>query len=327
MHKLRNGSKLKEDTNKKGKKMDNIVVGIVSGKGGVGKTTLTASLALLASKDEEFIPIILDCDVDAPNLSIILPSNSDIDPHKEDMYTTIKASFISEKCVHCTKCIDDHYCEFNALTWDEENEIPIIDYLKCEGCGACKVLCPEHAFEIHPVKSGEIISYENNYGTLLIYGKTQLGSTTSGKLVSEVKEFAKHSDKYNNSNLTIVDGPPGIGCPVIAMLSGLNYVIAITEPTPSGLHDLVRILELVEQFKIPFSIVVNKADLKSPFQKKFKKYVKDTEYKILGKIDFDYAIPEAMSYAKPVVEYAPQSKASIAIKKIYEKMKKELKKL
>ena len=108
------------------------------------------------------------------------------------------------------------------------------------------------------------------------------------------------------------------------MLSGLNYVVAITEPTPSGLHDLVRILELVEQFNIPFSIVVNKADLKSPFQEKFKKYIEETKFKILGKIDFDFAIPEAMSYAEPVVDYAPNSKASIAIKEIYENLKKQL---
>jgi MinD superfamily P-loop ATPase len=304
--------------------MENITVGIISGKGGVGKTTLTASLASLASSDEQFNPVILDCDVDAPNLAIILPPNSGSDPKKEDMYTTLKASFILDKCIHCKKCIEDHYCEFNALTWDDQKEIPVIDYLKCEGCGACKTLCPEHAFDIHPVKSGEIITYENKYGSLLIYGKTQLGSTTSGKLVSEVKDFAKHSKDYADSNLTLVDGPPGIGCPVIAMLSGLNYVIAITEPTPSGLHDLVRTLELVEQFKIPFSIVVNKADLKSPFQKKFKQYIKNTKHKILGKIDFDYAIPEAMSFAEPVVDYAPDSKASSAIKNIYKNLKKEL---
>ncbi|MEJ2296527.1 MAG: hypothetical protein P8Y23_17405, partial [Candidatus Lokiarchaeota archaeon] len=100
--------------------------------------------------------------------------------------------------------------------------------------------------------------------------------------------------------------------------------IAITEPTPSGLHDLIRVLELVNQFKIPFSIVVNKADLKSPFQIKFKEYINKTQYKILGKIDFDYAIPEAMSYAKPVVNYAPNSKAGVAIKRIYENLKKQL---
>jgi len=304
--------------------MDKVVVGIVSGKGGVGKTTLTASIAALASKDHDLNPIILDCDVDAPNLSIILPNNSESQPQTKDAYTTIKASFILEKCVHCKQCIDEHYCEFNAISWDKRNEIPIVDFLKCEGCGACKTLCPEHAFDIHSVKSGEIISYENKFGSLLIYGKTRLGSTTSGKLVSEVKEFAKSSDHYKDSNLTLIDGPPGIGCPVISMLSGINYIIAITEPTPSGLHDLIRILELVKQFQIPFSIVVNKANLKSPFQKKFKKYIKKTKYKILGKIDFDYSIPEAMSYAEPVVTFAPDSPASIEIKKIYKNLKKQL---
>ena len=304
--------------------MDNIVVGIVSGKGGVGKTTLTASLASLASRDNDFKPIILDCDVDAPNLSIILPPKLNTEPQIKDTYTTIKASFILEKCVHCKMCIDDHFCEFNALSWDVENATPIIDFLKCEGCGACKTLCPEHAFEIHPVKSGEIISYENDYGSLLAYGRTRLGSTTSGKLVSEVKSFAQHLDYYKSANLTIIDGPPGIGCPVISMLTGINYIIAITEPTPSGLHDLIRVLELVDQFKIPFSIVVNKADLKSPFQLKFKKYIKETQYKVLGKIDFDYAIPEAMSYAKPVVNFAQDSKAGLAIKRIYENLKKQL---
>jgi MinD superfamily P-loop ATPase len=304
--------------------MNNIIVGIVSGKGGVGKTTLTASLAYLASQDKEFTPLILDCDVDAPNLSIVLPPERDTIRQIKDTYTTIKASFIIENCIHCKECIDDHFCEFNALSWDDENKSPVVDFLKCEGCGACKTLCPEHAFEIHPVKSGEIISYENEYGSLLAYGRTRLGSTTSGKLVSEVKSFVQQLNNYKSANLTIIDGPPGIGCPVISMLTGVNYIIAITEPTPSGLHDLIRVLELVNQFKIPFSIVVNKADLKSPFQIKFKEYINKTQYKILGKIDFDYAIPEAMSYAKPVVNYAPNSKAGVAIKRIYENLKKQL---
>ncbi len=305
--------------------LEKVVIGIVSGKGGVGKTTLTASLATLASTDDDFIPIVLDCDVDAPNLAIIMPKNPNVEIQTKNAYTTIKASFILEKCTHCKECFDNHFCEFNALGWDDRNNIPIVDFLKCEGCGACKTLCSEHAFDIHPVKSGEIISYENKFGSLLIYGKTRLGSTTSGKLVSEVKEFAKNSELYKKSNLTIIDGPPGIGCPVISMISGINYIIAITEPTPSGLHDLIRVLELVDQFKIPFSIVVNKANLKTPFQKKFKKYIKKTHYTVLGKIDFDYAIPESMSYAEPVVTYAPDSVASIAIKKIYRNLKKKLK--
>jgi MinD superfamily P-loop ATPase len=305
-------------------KMDAKAVGIISGKGGVGKTSLTASLASLAEKDPKISPMIMDCDVDAPNLALILPSKKDANIKTKDTYTTLKARFNEEDCVHCKKCIDDHFCEFHALSWDEENEIPIIDYLACEGCGACKVLCPEHAFEINPVKSGEIISYETKLGPQLVYGKTELGSTTSGKLVSESKEFAKKMDINEEFDLTIIDGPPGIGCPVIATVSGLDYVITICEPTPSGLHDVIRAIEVVKKFNIPFGIVINKADLKSPFQDEFKEFIENTGYDIIGRIPFDLQIAHAMAHAEPVVDYAPTSEASKAIGEIYKNLKKIL---
>jgi MinD superfamily P-loop ATPase len=304
--------------------MERKAVGIISGKGGVGKTSLTASLASLAQKDPEINAIILDCDVDAPNLSIILPSESDDNIKIQDTFTTRKASFLEEKCVHCRQCYDEHFCEFNALKWDEENQVPKINYLACEGCGACKILCPENAFEINTVKSGEIISYNSIIGSPLIYGKTRLGSTTSGKLVSDAKEYARQSDEYSKSNFILIDGPPGIGCPVIATVSGMDYIIAITEPTPSGLHDLIRAIEVIQQFEIPFGIVINKADLKSPFQEEFKSFINETNYIILGRIPFDLSIPRAMSYAEPVVDHDPESKASKAIKEIYVNLKKYL---
>ena len=304
--------------------MERKAVGIISGKGGVGKTSLTASLASLAQKDPEINAIILDCDVDAPNLSIILPSESDDNIKTQDTFTTRKATFLEEKCVHCRQCYDEHFCEFNALKWDEENQVPEINYLACEGCGACKVLCPENAFEINTVKSGEIISYKTIIGSPLVYGKTRLGSTTSGKLVSDAKEYARQSDEYSKSNFILIDGPPGIGCPVIATVSGMDYIIAITEPTPSGLHDLIRAIEVVQQFEIPFGIVINKADLKSPFQEKIKSFINETKYIILGRIPFDLSIPRAMSYAEPVVDHDPDSKASKAIKEIYNNLKKQL---
>ena len=299
-------------------------VGIISGKGGVGKTSLTASLTNLTKNDNEINSIVLDCDVDAPNLALILPVESNEQVKTIDTYTTLKATFIEEKCVHCKQCIDEHFCEFHALKWNDENQIPEVDYLACEGCGACKVLCPEHAFTINTVKSGEIIQYLSDIGVPLIYGKTRLGSTTSGKLVSDVKEFASKIDDVDKYNLILIDGPPGIGCPVIATVSGLDYIIAITEPTPSGLHDLIRAVEVVEQFKIPFGIVINKYDLKSPFQDQFKKYIDETGYDILGRIPYDLAIPKAMSFAKTVVEHAPDSKASLAIKEIYNNLKNVL---
>ncbi len=296
-------------------------IGIISGKGGVGKTSLTAAIASLVKNDNVVDAIVLDCDVDAPNLALILPADSNEEIKTLDTYTTLKATFLDEKCVHCKQCIDDHFCEFNAMKWDEENSIPYIDYLACEGCGACKVLCPEHAFQINAVKSGEIVSYNTNIGLPLVYGKTRLGSTTSGKLVSDVKEYAKGTNNFEMCNLILIDGPPGIGCPVIATVSGLDYIIAITEPTPSGLHDLERAIEVVQQFDLPFGIVINKYDLKSPFQEEFKKYIEKTGHTILGKIPFDLSIPKAMSFAESVITFAPDSKSSLAIEDIYERLK------
>jgi MinD superfamily P-loop ATPase len=302
-------------------------IAVISGKGGVGKTSLVASLASIAYKDQDINLIILDCDVDAPNLALILPPKSKEDILTQDTFTTKKATFLEEKCVNCKQCYDDHFCEFNALNWDENNDIPIIDYLACEGCGACKVLCPEDAFEINSVKSGEIITYETDAGFPLIYGKTKLGSTTSGLLVSEVKQHATNLKEFNDTNLILIDGPPGIGCPVIATVSGLDYVVAITEPTPSGLHDMKRAIEMVNQFNIPFGIVINKADLKSASQKQLNSYIEKAGFEILGRINFDLSIPEAMSYAEPVVDYAPESAASQAINKIYARLKLILSKL
>ena len=302
-------------------------IAVISGKGGVGKTSLVASLASIAHKDPHNKIIVLDCDVDAPNLALILPPKTKENIVSYDTFTTKKATFLEEKCTQCKQCYDDHFCEFNALEWDESNNIPIINYLACEGCAACKFLCPEDAFEINPVKSGEIIAYESDAGFPLIYGKTKLGSTTSGLLVSEVKQHAANLKEFNNANLILIDGPPGIGCPVIATVSGLDYIVAITEPTPSGLHDLKRALEMVNQFNIPFGIVINKADLKSASQKQLNSYIKKSNHEILGRINFDLSIPEAMSYAKPVVDYAPESVASQAINKIYTKLKHALSKL
>ncbi|MFW9940409.1 MAG: P-loop NTPase [Candidatus Thorarchaeota archaeon] len=300
------------------------IVGILSGKGGVGKTSLTASLASIAEKDSMINVIVLDCDVDAPNLALILPPKMESSIKKNDTFTTLKAKFVEDQCTNCKQCIDDHFCEFNALNWNYQNSIPNIDFLKCEGCGACKVLCPTHAFEIYAVKSGEIISYYNIMDFPLVYGKTELGSTTSGKLVTDTKEYLKSLKEFKLSNLIFIDGPPGIGCPVIATVANLDYVITICEPTPSGLHDLIRVIEVIQQFNIPFGLVINKADLESPFQEEFKKYISDTNYEILGKIPFDLKIPEAMSFAKTVVDFAPDSISSLAIKEIYKNLKELL---
>ncbi len=301
-----------------------IKIGILSGKGGVGKTSITASLGIIAQQDHEFKPALVDCDVDAPNLSILFPPRSPDKVDKKEITGTLKSTFIENACIKCRSCVEENYCEFDAISWNQVTDFPEIDYLACEGCGACKVLCPEHAFEINPVKSGEIISYVSKFDLALTYGKTILGSTTSGKLVSDVKEYIKNLESYSDLDLILIDGPPGIGCPVIATVSGLDYVIAVTEPTPSGLHDLKRAIEVIESFQIPFGIVINKADLQSPFQAQFKQFMLENNYVILGKINYSEDIPIAMSHAQPVVIENPKSEASRAIQIIFQNLKKNI---
>ena len=298
-----------------------IEIGILSGKGGVGKTSLTASLGIVAQQDDGFQPALVDCDVDAPNLSILFPPESQDNINKKEIRGTLKSTFIESACIKCKACVEDNYCEFDAISWNQAKGIPEIDYLACEGCGACKILCSEHAFEISSVKSGEIISYLSKFDLPLIYGKTILGSTTSGKLVSDVKEHAKNFESYSDLNLVLIDGPPGIGCPVIATVSGLDFVITVTEPTPSGLHDLKRVIEVIESFQIPFGIVINKADLQSPFQAQFRQFISENNYVILGKINYSEDIPIAMSHAQPVVIENPKSEASVEIYKIFQNLK------
>ena len=299
-------------------------IGILSGKGGVGKTSITASLGIIAKQDREFHPALVDCDVDAPNLAIVFPPRSENAINTKEITATLKSTFIEDSCIQCKSCVEDDYCEFDAITWNPEKNVPKIDYLACEGCGACRVLCSEHAFKINPVKSGEIISYISKFDLPLTFGKTILGSTTSGKLVSDVKEYANNFVSKPDLDLLLIDGPPGIGCPVIATVSGLDYVIAVTEPTPSGLHDLKRVIQVIESFQIPFGIVINKADLESPFQAQFKRFISEKNYSILGKINYSEDIPIAMSHAQPFVVENPKSEASRAIYKIFQNLIKNV---
>lgn len=299
-------------------------VGILSGKGGVGKTSIIASLGIIAQQDPEIRVALVDCDVDAPNLAILFPPLNGESIQTNEISSTLKSMFIEDKCIQCESCVKENYCEFDAISWDDEKGILKIDYLACEGCGACKALCSEHAFSINTVNSGKIISYTSKFQIPVTYGRTVLGSTTSGKLVSNVKEFIKSIENYSELDLIFIDGPPGIGCPVIATISGLDYVISITEPTPSGLHDLQRVIEVIQSFHIPFGIVINKADLESPFQSKFEDFISETQFNVLGRINYSEDIPIAMSHAQPVVIESPDSESSLAIIEIYKKLKKKI---
>jgi len=203
---------------------------VASGKGGVGKSMLSSSLALLFSKDKKIVAC--DCDVDAPNLGLWL-GITDWDK-SEKISTSFKAKIDQSKCTKCGKCKD--ICRFFAVE-ENDNEFIINPFL-CEGCGACQLVCPVDAIEIKPVKNGELREKKTEYGFHLISGQLYPGESGSGKIVEELREKSKQYDH----DVMILDSAAGIGCPVIASIRGCDYAVLVTEPTPSGFSDLKRIL-------------------------------------------------------------------------------------
>lgn len=310
-----------ESMTTKGEEHKVFKVGVISGKGGVGKTTVTGSLALLFKEHNRKI-IGADCDVDAPNLGLIFKGGQKIDTVQ--IKTTEKAHLDVEKCISCKECVDEHYCNFHAISWDEVNNRPKLDDLACEGCGACYELCPEGAYSINAINSGYITYEKSNYGFPLIWGETTLGATTSGKLVTEIKKYIMKVAKKEELNLILIDGPPGIGCPVVATVSDLDYVIVVMEPTATALHDAMRAIEVLTQLNRDFGVVINKADAWEKGNNEIKKYSKQYKFDIIGEIPVDQAIPNATVKGIPVYDYDPDAEASNALKSIYQYLVDEI---
>jgi len=262
---------------------------ICSGKGGVGKSMLASSLALLFSKDKNKKIVACDCDVDAPNLGIWL-GITEYDK-KEKISTSVKAIISQKKCIKCGKCLD--VCRFFAVV--VENGIFKINPLLCEGCGACKLVCNVNAIELNLVKNGEIMITETKYGFPLISAQLYPGESGSGKIVEEVKNRAENFE-YDT---VILDAAAGIGCPVIASVRGCDYAMLVTEPTPSGFSDLKRMLEIITHFNIPYGIVINKWNINPNLYEKIKKWSKN---KFLGQISYDRKVVDAIVNLRPVIE-------------------------
>lgn len=289
-------------------------IGVISGKGGVGKTTVSGSLSYLFDSQNHKI-IAADCDVDAPNLGILFKTDEIYEVIVSK--TTEKSLFLENICINCGKCIEEEFCAFHALKWDSEKLIPIVNDLACEGCGACKELCSEHAFEINAVDSGIVTHERSVYGFPLVWGETRLGATSSGKLISEIKEYISNISQNNDLKILIIDGPPGIGCTVIATVTDLNYVIVMVEPSSAALHDADRAIGVLNQMQRKFGIVINKADAWSEGYDMVKKYAKQIGIPIIGEIPVDNAIPYATVKGLPVVVDSPDSPASKALKSLY----------
>jgi len=269
---------------------------ILSGKGGTGKSTVTSSLAVLLSKTKKIIAV--DCDVDAPNLGLCL-GEKDSNYEWESVKTGYKAELIKEKCIGCGKC--RNICKFNAISWDKKKNQPVFNKLLCEGCGACELICPVNAIKLVKVKNGRIGKVKSKYGFNIISGQLKMGESGSGQIVLFIKTEAEQLAHEQDMDIMLVDSAAGIGCPVIASINGSDYVIAVTEPTPSALSDLKKGLEIVKHFKIPHGLIINKFDINKEFSKKIEKFVKENNIPLLGKIPYDKEFVTALVNLTPAI--------------------------
>ena len=283
---------------------------IVSGKGGTGKTSLAGALTSLF-KDK----VIADCDVDAANLHIIITPKEVIS--QKEFIGSKKARINSDRCTQCDVCRD--VCRYGAISKEY-----IIDPVLCEGCGACYFLCPAKAIDFTPQLAGYCYICRTPSNESFVFAELLPGEENSGKLVAEVRNEAREEAKARGTELILIDGPPGIGCPVISSLTGVNFALIVTEPTPTGVHDLKRIVDLTRHFKIKAALVVNKSDINPDYVGDIKKYCEDEGLIYLGEIPYDSKITEAQKNMKTILDFAPNSEVSRAIKEIHKKIQKIL---
>ncbi|WP_294876546.1 MULTISPECIES: ATP-binding protein [unclassified Sulfurospirillum] len=265
---------------------------VISGKGGTGKTSITAALASLAKES----CIVVDCDVDAADLHLLLQPDF---AHQEDFYSGKIAHIDKTLCRNCGRCAD--VCRFDAIDFKEGHYV--IDALSCEGCGYCSHVCRPHAIVMSERNVGSWYHSHTKYGNEMIHAKLNIGAENSGKLVAKVKKEGKAIALAENKSLLIVDGSPGIGCPVVSSLSGANFVLLVTEPTLSGLHDLKRVYEVVKRFRIKAGCIINKYDLNTTVCSQIEQFLEEESILHVKSIPYMTAFSQAMIEGKTVTEY------------------------
>lgn len=269
---------------------------VISGKGGTGKTSIVASFAALAKNK-----VLADCDVDAPDLHLILQPRI---RHREPFSGGKKARIEPELCTACGIC--EEVCRFDAVIHqpgegEDDSDVFTIDPIACEGCGVCAYFCPEDAIPFEEVVNGEWFVSETRHGPM-VHARLGIAEENSGKLVSVVRQQARDVAKEKQLPLVIIDGSPGIGCPVIASVTGADLVLIVTEPTLSGLHDLERVGELTSHFGIPTMVCINKYDLNGEMTGRIEAAARARGMKVLGRLRYDVAVTKAQVVGKAAVE-------------------------
>jgi MinD superfamily P-loop ATPase len=271
---------------------------VLSGKGGAGKTTVTAALAPLASR--EATVVLADADVDASNLELLLAPTV----REEHAFMAGHLARIDQSlCERCGVCRDA--CRFDAINYaecDSSREEFCIDGSACEGCAACMFVCPLGSISMDPVQAGKWFRSDTRFGPLL-HAHLFAGRENSGKLVTEVKNRACELGKKIEASLVLVDGPPGIGCPVISAISGADMVLLVAEPTISGEHDLVRVLGVAEHFRVPAAVVINKSDLNPPRAGVIESFCEGHGVSVMGRLPYDPVVDESIVEGVPLTEF------------------------
>jgi len=270
---------------------------VLSGKGGTGKTSVTAALGVLAAGKA----VIADCDVDAANMHLLMQPEV---LKKEAFFSGELAEIDPGACINCGKC--EEVCHFDAIHQGVEQYE--IQPLRCEGCGYCEVVCPTNAISMHARRSGDIFVSTARTGDPMTHARLDAGADNSGKLVAKVKEEAKKLANLYRRKLILVDGAPGIGCPVVSSLAGANYVVLVAEPSASGLHDLKRLVEVLQKFRLEAGCIINKADLNPDQAEAIRIFSMENGIDLLGEIPYDPAFTAAMIQGKTIVESDNQLK-------------------
>ncbi len=284
---------------------------LLSGKGGTGKTTITAAFVHLAAKDHRIV--IADVDVDASNLDLVL-SPEVLETH--DFASGVIAQVDPESCISCDIC--RQVCRFDAI--DIIDDVYTVDRIACDGCAACYYQCPVGAISLEEPVVGRWFKSKTRFGPM-VHAYLFAGQENSGKLVTLVKQEARLIALDEKRDYVIIDGPPGIGCPVISAVSGAHAALIVVEPTVSGIHDLERALETTEHFRVPSAVAINKFDINEKRAREIEDFCSRNDIPMLGRLPFDTIVTEAMVHRMPVTEYAPDRAISSQIEGLWREIK------
>ncbi|MGD2187403.1 MAG: 4Fe-4S binding protein [Desulfobacterales bacterium] len=281
---------------------------VISGKGGTGKTSLIAAFASLAENK-----VLCDADVDAADLHLIMGPDVFM---RADFRSGYTADIDGNKCTECGLCLD--LCKFSAISSDF-----VVNPIDCEGCGVCVYFCPEKAIDFPENTCGQWFISDTRFGPM-VHARLGIAEENSGKLVTLVRQESKRIADEKDLDLILTDGPPGVGCPVIASIGGASAVLVVAEPTLSGIHDMERVLHLTGHFKVPAMVCINKFDLNLDLTRNIENFARNEGLACLGRIPFDPIFTKAMVQGKTIFEYNSNANAGQAVKEIWNNVSKKI---